>query len=213
MVDIVRGDSVKTLYPGCAAGSCCARRPLPAGRPAAPAAPAQTRSCHLPGAEEALRCLTAAGRARLRQTRPAEAARDGRPGLREGARPDPLFVLAGGPGQAGSDVLMLLAGAFKRVRATRDIVFIDQRGTGLSGKLDCKSAEPRHDERRQIEAELRAASPPARRRCRLHHGDAARDIEQVRRRSATARSTSGAAPTAPAWARPMRAPIRTACVR
>ena len=48
-------------------------------------------------------------------------------------------MLAGGPGEAGSDVLPLLNNTFRRIRATRDIVFIDQRGTGLSGKLDCDS--------------------------------------------------------------------------
>ena len=46
-------------------------------------------------------------------------------------------MLAGGPGQAGSDVVFLLDTAFAKVRATRDVVFIDQRGTGRSGRLDC----------------------------------------------------------------------------
>jgi len=106
---------------------------------AAMAAPAG-RTCHLPGAEEALRCFHV--------TVPLDYGKPGAalaihatvaPAYREAARPDPLFVLAGGPGQAGSDILPLIDAAFRRVRATRDIVLIDQRGTGLSGKLDCKS--------------------------------------------------------------------------
>jgi pimeloyl-ACP methyl ester carboxylesterase len=103
------------------------------------AATAATRSCHLPGVEEALRCLTLP--VPLEPGKPATLNLHVTiaPALREGARPDPLFVLAGGPGEAGSDVLPLLSTAFKRVRATRDIVFIDQRGTGLSGKLECPS--------------------------------------------------------------------------
>jgi pimeloyl-ACP methyl ester carboxylesterase len=106
---------------------------------ASPTPPAQTRSCHLPGVEEALRCLTLP--VPLEPGKPATLNLHVTiaPALRQGARPDPVFVLAGGPGEAGSDVLPLLATAFKRVRPTRDIVFIDQRGTGLSGKLDCPS--------------------------------------------------------------------------
>ncbi|HEX3099197.1 MAG TPA: alpha/beta hydrolase [Usitatibacter sp.] len=51
--------------------------------------------------------------------------------------PDPIFVFAGGPGQGAvalaSDVMPL----FSRLNDLRDIVFIDQRGTGSSHPLDC----------------------------------------------------------------------------
>ena len=157
-----------------AAGATDAARPPPAAR-----------SCHLPGAEGALRCLTVP--VPLDYTRPAAAGIrihvTVAPAFREGARPDPLFVLAGGPGQAGSDVLSTLTTAFKRVRATRDIVFIDQRGTGLSGKLDCESP-PGHET--MSEAEQEAAI----RRCiqtsrapfaAYTTANAARDLEEVRR--------------------------------
>lgn len=120
------------------------------------AAPAKTeRSCHLPGVVEALRCVTVS--VPLDYAKPqAESLKlhvTVAPAYRQGTRNDPLFVLAGGPGQAGSDVLVLLKAAFERVRATRDIVFIDQRGTGLSGKLDCES-KPEHE--RMNEAEMMA---------------------------------------------------------
>jgi pimeloyl-ACP methyl ester carboxylesterase len=56
-------------------------------------------------------------------------------------KPDPLFVLAGGPGQAASSL-----GPFARlltgVRRTRDIVLVDQRGTGRSAPLDCPAFAP-----------------------------------------------------------------------
>ena len=56
-------------------------------------------------------------------------------------KPDPLFVLAGGPGQAASSL-----GPFTRlltgVRRTRDIVLVDQRGTGRSAPLDCPAFAP-----------------------------------------------------------------------
>lgn len=54
-------------------------------------------------------------------------------------RPDPVFILVGGPGQGAADVY--LAGARKdqvaSIRAQRDIVLVDQRGTGGSHALPC----------------------------------------------------------------------------
>ncbi|MFD2367517.1 alpha/beta fold hydrolase [Pseudoduganella sp. GCM10020061] len=142
------------------------------------------RSCHLPGAEEALRCVTV-------NVPSNYGAKDGRaialhvtvaPSFRENARQDPLFVLAGGPGQAGSDVLPFLNAAFQRARATRDIVLIDQRGTGRSGKLDCESgsSEETMTEERAL-AELTACV----RNSKVRFADyttanAAHDIERVR---------------------------------
>ena len=152
---------------------------------ASAAAPAMTdRSCHLPGVVEALRCVSV--------TVPLDHAKPQGPTLalhvtvapafRQGSRTDPLFVLAGGPGQAGSDVLVLLKAAFDRVRATRDIVFIDQRGTGRSGKLGCVS-KPEHETMGDAElmAELRACiaanTSPLSAYTTLA---AARDLESVR---------------------------------
>ena len=51
--------------------------------------------------------------------------------------PDPLVLLAGGPGQAASDIGKL-ALAFDAVRRSRDILLIDQRGTGKSNPFACK---------------------------------------------------------------------------
>jgi pimeloyl-ACP methyl ester carboxylesterase len=50
---------------------------------------------------------------------------------------DPLFVLQGGPGQAASNLADFYAEAFAKVRAHRDIVLVDQRGTGGSNALEC----------------------------------------------------------------------------
>lgn len=103
------------------------------------AAAADWQTCHLDGYRDALRCTRvavprdyadpAAGEIEIHV---AVA-----PAVRARAEPDPLFVLAGGPGQAGSDVVSLLDSAFAKVRASRDIVFVDQRGTGRSGHLGC----------------------------------------------------------------------------
>ena len=59
------------------------------------------------------------------------------PALVSNPEPDPLFILAGGPGQAATTVAPALAGVLERVRKRRDIVFVDQRGTGKSNPLEC----------------------------------------------------------------------------
>lgn len=150
------------------------------------AAQVEQHSCHMPGVEDALRCVKLP--VALDYARPANRTLSLHvtvaPALREGARPDPLFVLAGGPGEAGSDVLPLLSTAFRRVRATRDIVFIDQRGTGLSGKLECAAGADDDatlsDD--QVDAAVRkciaASHAPF---ADYTTANAARDIEQVRR--------------------------------
>jgi len=56
-------------------------------------------------------------------------------------RADPLFVLAGGPGQAAS-FLGPFAAALTGVRKDRDIVLVDQRGTGRSSPLACAAFKP-----------------------------------------------------------------------
>lgn len=50
---------------------------------------------------------------------------------------DPLFVIAGGPGQSAVVVAESIHRAFGEIRKNRDIVFVDQRGTGKSQPLDC----------------------------------------------------------------------------
>jgi pimeloyl-ACP methyl ester carboxylesterase len=54
-----------------------------------------------------------------------------------GRAPDPVFFLAGGPGQAATEIYPAVADALARVGRSRDIVLIDQRGTGSSAPLDC----------------------------------------------------------------------------
>ncbi len=52
--------------------------------------------------------------------------------------PDPLFFFAGGPGQSAVDSALLMWPLFRRVLMHRDVVLIDQRGTGQSTPLLCK---------------------------------------------------------------------------
>lgn len=75
-------------------------------------------------------------------------------------RPDPLFILAGGPGQAATR-LGPFADQLTDVRRDRDIVLVDQRGTGRSSPLDC--AALRHDD--GFEAAIEADDRPKAQAC------------------------------------------------
>jgi len=92
------------------------------------------------------------------------------------AEPDPVFVVAGGPGQAITEVYPQIAPAFARLNRDRDIVLVDQRGTGGSGRLACPKLEKasaelehvRHDESRvaadcarSLDADLTQYTTPA----------------------------------------------------
>ena len=54
---------------------------------------------------------------------------------------DPLFLLAGGPGQAAVETFPLALSVFADVNRNRDIVLVDQRGTGESNGLNCEVLE------------------------------------------------------------------------
>ena len=62
------------------------------------------------------------------------------PARGEGA-PDPVFFIAGGPGQSALDSFPGIAPAFAELRKKRDVILVDQRGTGRSNKLICRDAE------------------------------------------------------------------------
>ena len=54
---------------------------------------------------------------------------------------DPVFLLAGGPGQSAVAVAAATMPLFSRLNNRRDIVFVDQRGTGESAPLSCQDPE------------------------------------------------------------------------
>jgi pimeloyl-ACP methyl ester carboxylesterase len=59
------------------------------------------------------------------------------PALARNKLPDPVFFLAGGPGQSAIELAGPLAAQFARMSNRRDLVFVDQRGTGRSAPLRC----------------------------------------------------------------------------
>lgn len=50
---------------------------------------------------------------------------------------DPLVPIAGGPGQASTEFYAAYAYAFEEIRRNRDVLLLDQRGTGKSTPLRC----------------------------------------------------------------------------
>jgi pimeloyl-ACP methyl ester carboxylesterase len=59
--------------------------------------------------------------------------------------PDPLFFIPGGPGEAATESFLVLSSAFEHIRQKRDIVLVDQRGTGGSNPLRCPETEDTQD--------------------------------------------------------------------
>jgi pimeloyl-ACP methyl ester carboxylesterase len=121
--------------------------PLPAlaavAAVAAPAPPAaapklQLHPCHVEGDDEEVRC----GTYPVWEDR---AAKKGRridlnvvvlPALGPERAPDPIFYFAGGPGE-GATTTVDWVKDLKELRGRRDIVLVDQRGTGKSHPLRC----------------------------------------------------------------------------
>ncbi|GAA5139104.1 alpha/beta hydrolase [Thalassotalea piscium] len=54
---------------------------------------------------------------------------------------EPLMFLAGGPGQAAAEIAASLRQGFTQVRKTRDLILVDQRGTGKSNPLQCEEVD------------------------------------------------------------------------
>jgi pimeloyl-ACP methyl ester carboxylesterase len=56
-------------------------------------------------------------------------------------QPDPVMLLAGGPGQSALESFPTIAGAFFDLLRDRHVVLVDQRGTGRSSPLQCRPPE------------------------------------------------------------------------
>lgn len=100
----------------------------------------QWSSCRLPGVRMALRCTTI--KLPTRHANPNGRTLDIHVAVAAATQPktfdDPLYFIAGGPGQGASRVAFTALSAFERIRRHRDLVFVDVRGTGRSQPMDCK---------------------------------------------------------------------------
>ncbi|MBL8333501.1 MAG: alpha/beta fold hydrolase, partial [Rubrivivax sp.] len=112
------------------------------------------------------------------------------PALSRHKKPDPVFFIAGGPGQSAIELAGQAARLLGRLGQRRDIVLVDQRGTGRSAPLTCEEDRSDALDRRVDPVAMRQALA----RCRtalqqLPHGDlrhyatpvAVQDLEAVRR--------------------------------
>jgi len=66
------------------------------------------------------------------------------PALARRKLPDPVFLIAGGPGQSATALAANVMPLFSRLNNRRDIVFVDQRGTGRSAPLVCDDTRRQH---------------------------------------------------------------------
>lgn len=60
--------------------------------------------------------------------------------------PDPIVILMGGPGEDAIGSAEIYAGKLAPLRQDRDILLVDQRGTGRSAALDCELFSPERPE-------------------------------------------------------------------
>lgn len=56
--------------------------------------------------------------------------------------PDPFVYIPGGPGSSATEDAPYIARAYAKIRENRDLLFIDQRGTGGSHPLNCNFFNP-----------------------------------------------------------------------
>ncbi|WDE06459.1 alpha/beta fold hydrolase [Thalassomonas viridans] len=63
------------------------------------------------------------------------------PAIDQSQQKTPLMFLAGGPGQAAVELAAGLRRVFREARKTRDLILVDQRGTGESQPFQCSLSE------------------------------------------------------------------------
>lgn len=137
------------------------------------------RSCHVEAFETPVRCVT------FDAPRDYDRPQDGTvkltaviiPASTGRPSPDPVVLLAGGPGQSASSLAGLLPALIREARKSRDVVLFDLRGMGLSEPLNCPGTE-----QLALLGETGAASSDTltqmgefARRCLALHGDKARN--------------------------------------
>jgi pimeloyl-ACP methyl ester carboxylesterase len=93
--------------------------------------------CKLPGIKEELLCgkLTVFENRETRSGRTIDLNVVVLPALDSASKEEPLFDLEGGPGMAATGSAAFYANEGKEYRRHRDVVLIDQRGTGKSNPL------------------------------------------------------------------------------
>ena len=100
-------------------------------------------TCRLPGIDAPAKC----GSYAVWEDREAKSGRRIRielavvPAKMRAHDPDPIVIFAGGPGQGAISLARQVMPLFSKLNDSRDIVLVDQRGTGNSAPLDCPEEE------------------------------------------------------------------------
>lgn len=118
------------------------------GRSSSKAAAIALQPCEIPGAREGTKQKVLCGSYEVFENR---ALMGGRritlkivvfPATGQDKAPDPVFYIPGGPGSSATEDAPYVAGELAKVRERRDLVFLDQRGTGGSNPLNCTFFDP-----------------------------------------------------------------------
>ncbi|WP_245961398.1 alpha/beta hydrolase [Thalassotalea euphylliae] len=96
-------------------------------------------NCHVDGIKEQIKCgtLTVPENYQLPAGQQIDLHFTVLPAIDNSNNKIPLMFLAGGPGQAATELAAMLRNRFYEVRKTHDIILVDQRGTGQSSQLKC----------------------------------------------------------------------------
>ena len=109
------------------------------------ASPAQlTSPCQLPGVAQPARCgaLSVLENPKRADSRRLAIHFAVIPASSGKALPDPIVVLMGGPGEMAIESASLYVGQFASLLSDRDLLLVDQRGTGQSAPLECHLFSP-----------------------------------------------------------------------
>lgn len=112
------------------------------GRSVAPAISLQP--CEVPGTEANVKEKALCGTYEVFENRVAKSGRKIAikilvfPATGQNKATDPLFYIPGGPGSSATEDAPYVAQELAAIRKRRDLVFVDQRGTGRSNPLNCE---------------------------------------------------------------------------
>lgn len=107
------------------------------------------QSCEVPGATEGAKEKALCGSYEVYENRVAKSGRKITlkivvfPSTGKEKTRDPLFYIPGGPGSSATEDAPYIAQDFAKIREHRDLVFVDQRGTGSSNPLICDFFDPK----------------------------------------------------------------------
>jgi pimeloyl-ACP methyl ester carboxylesterase len=114
----------------------------------APAAPISLEPCEVPGTREGVKEKARCGTYEVFENRATKSGRKIKlkivvfPATGPDKVADPLFYIPGGPGSSATEDAPYVAQELAKVRERRDLVFVDQRGTGGSNPLNCDFFNP-----------------------------------------------------------------------